>query len=267
MFISSIHIYPIKSLGGLSVSSAKITARGLEHDRRWMLIDENNRFLSQREFHSLALLQLSISENALIVSHKVLPIKSLAISFLENTVDLPRLQVSVWDDTVEAVEVSQEANDWFTEVLQSPTRLVYMPDDSFRKVDEKYAINQDDITSFSDGYPILIIGENSLADLNARLEVPVPMNRFRPNLVFSGGEPFEEDTWRNFSVGTSQLVGVKPCARCIMTTINQDSAETGKEPLKTLASFRKVGHKILFGQNVLPLGLGEISVGDEVVRN
>ncbi len=266
MYISSIYIYPIKSLGGVSVSSAKVTARGLEHDRRWMLIDENNRFLSQREFHSLALLQISMAENALTVSHKTLSVKSLVINFLENTDNLPRLQVTVWDDTVEAVEVSQEANNWFSEVLQSPTRLVYMPDDSFRKVDERYAISQDDITSFSDGYPILIIGENSLADLNARLEEPVPMNRFRPNLVFSGGEPFEEDTWRNFSVGTSQLVGVKPCARCVMTTINQDSAETGKEPLKTLASFRKVGHKILFGQNVLPLNVGDISVGDGIIK-
>jgi uncharacterized protein len=267
MHISSIHIYPIKSLGGFSVASAKVTARGLEHDRRWMLIDKNNRFLSQREFHSLALLQISMAENALIVSHKTLSIKSLVINFLETTDHLTRLNVSVWDDTVEAVEVSQEANDWFSEVLQSPTSLVYMPDDSFRKVDKKYAISQDDITSFSDGYPILIIGENSLADLNFRLEEPVPMNRFRPNLVFSGGKPFEEDTWRNFSVGTTQLVGVKPCARCVMTTINQDSAETGKEPLKTLASFRKVGHKILFGQNVLPLNVGEISVGDEVIKN
>jgi hypothetical protein len=140
-----------------------------------------------------------------------------------------------------------------------------MPEESQRKTDVQYALTGEEITSFSDGYPILIIGQSSLNDLNNRLENPVNINRFRPNFVFTHGEPFEEDNWHEFTVGNIRFFGVKPCARCIMTTINQETGEKkDKEPLLTLNKYRKAGNKILFGQNVLISQLGTVSVGDDV---
>ena len=133
-------------------------------------------------------------------------------------------------------------------------------------LDERYAKSETDINSFADGYPILIIGQTALDFLNEKLETPIPINRFRPNLVFTGGLPNEEDNWKQFSIGESEFFGVKPCARCVVTTINQSSAEKGKEPLKTLATYRKVGKKILFGQNLIPKNIGKvIDIGNEII--
>ncbi len=140
-----------------------------------------------------------------------------------------------------------------------------MPDESVRKLDPDYAITGSEINSFSDGYPFLIIGQASLDDLNGRLEIKVPMNRFRPNFVFTNGKAFEEETWGDFSIGDISFVGVKPCARCIMTTVDQEKGVvSGKDPLKTLAKYRNFGNKVLFGQNVIGLGLGNVLVGDVV---
>jgi hypothetical protein len=138
-----------------------------------------------------------------------------------------------------------------------------MPDSSRRQVDEKYAL-QNDITSFSDGYPVLLIGQASLDDLNGRLDQPVPMNRFRPNIVFSGGTPYQEDGMKHFKVDGLDFFGVKPCGRCVMTTINQDTGSVGQEPLKTLSLYRTANNKVNFGQNVLHTGFGRIKVGDEI---
>ncbi len=142
-------------------------------------------------------------------------------------------------------------------------RLVYMPDATNRRVDKAYA-SYDEITSFSDAYPISLIGQLSLDDLNTRLQEPVPINRFRPNIVFTGGEPFEEDTMEEFSINDIKFSGVKLCARCVVTTINQDDGEKGNEPLKTLATYRMRNNKIYFGHNLLHKGSGVISVGDEL---
>jgi hypothetical protein len=249
LILSEIWIYPIKSLGGISLDSALITKRGLEHDRRWMLVDENGVFLTQRNFHEMALLKVELDTNGLIVSHKMKAKGILKVSF--DAKPLEYLEVEIWDDKCDAYTVSEVANEWFSAVLNQKCRLVYMPEDSVRQLDRCYA-NEGDITGFSDGYPILILGESALDYLNNQLAESVAMNRFRPNLVFKGGEPNEEDNWQEFEIGEATFLGVKPCARCVVTTINQDNGVSGKEPLKTLATYRKDGKKILFGQNVIP---------------
>lgn len=261
--LSEIYIYPVKSLGGIAISKANITDRGLEHDRRFMLVDANGRFLSQREFPILAIFQTEFIENHLVITHRKTG-ENLIVN-LGKPQASKALKATVWDDEVEALEVSNEATQWFTEALGSPTRLVYMPEESHRKTDANYSLKGDEITSFSDGYPILIAGQASLDDLNNRLVSKVNINRFRPNLVFTGGEAFEEDAWHEFTVGNVRFFGVKPCARCVMTTIDQATGEkSGKEPLLTLNKFRRAGNKILFGQNVLISQLGAITVGDSI---
>ncbi|PKK37818.1 MOSC domain-containing protein [Siphonobacter sp. SORGH_AS_0500] len=258
--LSEIWIYPIKSLAGISLTETELTSRGLKYDRRWMLIDANGKFMTQRSLPDLALIDVKIEGESLLVSHRQKNLLPLLIPFKNDSSE--PLTVQVWDDTMEALSVSAEADRWFSEALDQPCRLVFQPESTQRKVDSRYA-SHGEITSFSDGYPFLLIGQESLNDLNARLESPVPMNRFRPNLVFTGGNPYEEDTWAAFKVGPQDFFGVKPCARCVLTTIDQTTAEKGKEPLKTLSKYRSWNNKILFGQNLLPGSITQsIKVGD-----
>lgn len=263
--LSEIWVYPVKSLGGISLQDAQVTDRGLEFDRRWLLVDQDGRFLSQREYPGLALFRPEVVQGNLNISHKEL-LESINIPLLPVFMDsTAKIKVTVWDDTIDAFEVSSDVTEWFTKLLGFSARLVYMPDESERKLDPDYAISGDEITSFADAYPFLIIGQSSLDDLNGRLETKVPMNRFRPNFVFTNGEAFEEDAWREFKIGNVSFVGVKPCDRCVMTTVDQEKGViSGKDPLKTLAQYRNFGNKVLFGQNVIGLGLGTVSVGDEI---
>jgi len=261
--ISQLFIYPIKSLGGIQVNSATLTDRGFEYDRRWMLVDNNNRFLTQREFAQMALLQVALTNGGLKVIHKITR-DHLIIPF--ETTNSEKARVQIWDDYCELEFVSAAADQWFSEKLSALCRLVYMPDNSQRKVEAGcYAINNE-ITSLSDGYPLLIIGQASLDDLNRRLDVPLPMNRFRPNIVFTGGVPFEEDWLSHFKVNEIDFYGVKLCARCPITTIDQENASKAKEPLKTLATFRMKNNEVYFGQNLLYDGRGTINVGDEIIQ-
>ena len=264
--LSEIWIYPVKSLGGIQLQESKVTDRGLELDRRWLLVDNQGRFLSQREYPALALFRPEIVGDNLKITHKVL-LDSIDIPLRPVFVDdNAKIKVTVWEDTIEAVEVSQTITGWFTQLLGFSARLVYMPDESERKLDPRYSISGEEINSFSDAYPFLIIGQSSLDDLNSRLKNKVSINRFRPNFVFTGGDAFEEDFWRNFSIGNLPFVGVKPCDRCVMTTVDQEKGVvSGKDPLKTLAKYRNFGNKVLFGQNLIGLGLGIVKVGDPIV--
>lgn len=261
--ISEITIYPIKSLGGINLQEAIVEERGLKYDRRWVLADENNVFITQRQNEQMALIDVAIEETGLRVTHRLKRIAPLQIPFEPQT-DVNE-QITIWDDVVRGIRVSDEADAWFTAVLGKKCSLFYQPDDSIRLTDPKYSITKEEHTSFSDGYPILIIGQTGLDELNAKLEEPVSMKRFRPNLVFTGGEAHIEDSWKYFTVGNAKLVGVKPCARCVLTTINPETAEKGKEPLRTLTQYRNVNNKILFGQNLLVVETGKISVGDELM--
>ena len=260
--VSELYVYPIKSLPGVAVKNATVTDRGFENDRRWMLIDENNRFISQREVPELTQLQVSIGDKGLLVAHKTKN-DSVTVPYFVPEPEKP-ISVTVWDDTCMAAPVSREADQWFTRMVDINCRLVYMSDESRRPVDETYAIDNE-ITSFSDAYPFLMIGQASLDDLNSRLTDSLTMNRFRPNIVFTGGEPFEEDMIASFKVGNITFFGVKLCARCVIITINQENAVKGKEPTKTLASYRTKNNKIYFGQNLLHQGEGMVSVGDQLM--
>ncbi|MHA6246526.1 MOSC domain-containing protein [Pontibacter sp. CAU 1760] len=261
LFLSDIYIYPIKSLGGIRLETADVEERGLRYDRRWMLVNEQGNFLTQRQHAQMALLQVALKEGGLEVQHKQDKIEPLFIPFGAATGQ--EIQVTIWDDVVLAQEVSQSATAWFTAALGMAARLVYMPPQTQRRVDPGYATHGE-VVSFADGYPFLIIGQASLDDLNNRLEQPVPMDQFRPNFVFQGGAPFAEDTWLDFSIGSQRFRAVKPCARCVVTTINQQTAQKSPEPLRTLATFRQVRNKIMFGQNVLPVGTGAVKVGDGI---
>ena len=259
--ISELYIYPVKSLGGIPVSSALLTDRGLEHDRRWMVIDDDNRFMTQRQLPAMALLQVQVTETGLRIQHKLQPGESIDIPFQPP---LPyTIPVIVWDDLCDAQYVNSRVDEWLSDMLSFNCRLVYMPDRSRRPVDARYTINNE-ITSLSDGYPLLMIGQASLDDVNSRMAVPLPMNRFRPNIVFSGGHPYEEDEMAHFTISEMDFYAVKPCARCVMTTINQDNGMAAKEPLKTLAAYRNRDNKIYFGQNILHRGAGILRVGDRI---
>ncbi|MGB3585426.1 MAG: MOSC N-terminal beta barrel domain-containing protein [Tunicatimonas sp.] len=245
--LSEIYIYPIKSLGGIRLSEAQLTQRGLAYDRRWMLIDEQG-FLTQREIPKMALLEVSLQAD-------YLEVRSLTggsslnvpLTLAPNAVTKP---VPIWDDTTTAQWVSEEADQWFSETLDHPCSLVYMPDYSERTQVGKTS-GREQFVSFADSYPALLVGQASLDDLNIRLAEPVLMNRFRPNLVFTGGEAYEEDQWYEFSIGDATCWAEKPCARCMVVTIDQSTAERGKEPLTTLTKYRKQGNKVLFGQSIL----------------
>jgi len=261
--MSGIYIYPIKSLGGISLQSSIVEERGLKYDRRWMLVDENNKFLTQRTHPQMALLQVEISDDRLIIKQKQNRISPLKIPLNPN---LNReVTVEVWKDTVPALLYYDDVNNWFSEAIRFKCKLVYMPDSTKRKVDEQYAANK--IVSFADGYPLMMIGEESLNDLNSKLTHPVPMNRFRPSIVFSGGEPFEEDNWKSFKVGVLQFRVVKPCSRCVIPTVDPETGEKGKEPLKTLSTYREKEGKVFFGMNVVADSTGIIKTGYPLTVN
>jgi uncharacterized protein len=260
--LSQIFIYPVKSLGGIALQKAQIEARGLQYDRRWLVIDQNNRFVSQREYPQMALIDVALQQDGLLLTHRTRAMSSLHVPFLPQTFDL--LNVTIWNDVVEAVVVSDTCNAWLTELLGQAVRLVYMPDLSPRPADPAYA-HFDTNVSFADGFPYLLVGQASLDDLNTRLENPVAMQRFRPNLVVEGSLPYDEDSWFEFEIGHEVFYGVKPCARCIMTTIDPAQGEfAGKEPVKTLSTYRKYNNKIFFGQNVITRSTGTLQVGDSV---
>lgn len=258
--VSGLFIYPIKSLGGFSVSSAELLPRGFQHDRRWMLVDEQNMFLTQREYPAMALLQPAINGGTMQVRHKI---NGSAVDFplVPETDETGRAEV--WSSRCLVQFVSPQADEYFSEMLQKKCRLVYMPDTTNRRVDGRYAFNKE-ITSFADDFPLLVISEESLLDLNSHLAEPLPMNRFRPNIVFKGGYPFQEDDMKHFTINNIDLFGVKLCARCPITTIDQDTATRAKEPLKTLATYRTKNKKVYFGQNILHKGSGIISIGDGI---
>lgn len=265
--LSEINIYPIKSLGGISLEEALIEERGLQFDRRWMLVTENGEFLTQREFPKMATLNVTIEDAGLLVKSEAG--QSISIPLLPDSKQ--KLGVSVWGSKCKALFYSQVIDDFFSDILQTNCRLAYMPDDSRRKVSPNYAVRKfQDIVSFADGYPILLIGEGSLDDLNSKLEIPVPMNRFRSNIVIKNSAAFVEDSWKKISVGEAVFHLVKPCARCVMTTIDQQTGlSNNSEPLKTLAKYRLVKRlgkqKINFGMNLIADRAGErIRIGDRV---
>lgn len=257
--LQDIYTYPIKSLGGIRLDKAKLKEKGLQYDRRWMLVDKNGVFFSQRKHPNMALLQTQITDGGILVTYKDNSEQAILVPF-ESESDRYR-EVTIWDDRVEAQLVDSEISLWLSEFLKTDCELVFMPSSTKRKLPPEYAVN-DESVSFADGMPYLLIGQSSLDDLNSRLNNSIPMNRFRPNLVFAGGSPFQEDEWDTVTIGDARFKITKPCARCVVTTVDQQTAQKSKEPLTTLSAYRNDGGKVMFGQNMLLLSGTEISVGD-----
>jgi uncharacterized protein YcbX len=264
LHLSQLFIYPIKSLGGIALQQGYISNRGLEHDREWMLVDQEGTFISQRKYHQLALLQTSITATTVTVQHKHDPNQSISFSIAEN-LDTP-IAVKVWDDDCTGLEVSTRLSEWFSDYMQMEVKLVKMSPTEKRKVDQRYAFHKETV-GFADAYPSLIIGQSSLDLLNTKLAHQIGMDRFRPNLVFTGGDAHLEDEIAEFSIGEVQFYSAKPCTRCVMVTVDQQTGEKGQEPLKTLATYRNFGQKILFGQNIMHTNLGLLCIGDELKIN
>lgn len=279
--ITHLFIYPIKSLGRISLTEAVAQEKGLQYDRRFMLVTPAGKFITQRTCAEMALIEVAISdrpgnESTLRVWHRNRPDDALELPLTPEPLTLVPLPVTIWDsENVAAVAVGSVADRWFTAALGQACRLVYMPETSRRDVEEGYALRDEQgnrlqespAVSFADGYPFLLIGQASLDELNRRLPAPVEMGRFRPNIVVGGGWANEEDSWYRFRIGPADFYGVKPCARCVLTTIDPATGRKGKEPLKTLATYRQYGHKILFGQNVLlhpAMASASIRVGQSI---
>lgn len=286
MQISEINIYPIKSLRGITLESALVEKRGLRLDRRWMLTDRDGMFLTQREIPKMAVVSVNLNGDGLIVAADGFE----AIHVPREPDRGERQRVVVWKDEVGALAYGGMVSEWFSDVLDRNCRLMLMPESTERHVSERFD-QGNDIVSFADGYPLLLIGEGSLAEVNERLhdkyngeeygeKLPLPMNRFRPNLVVRGSDPFEEDRWAKIRVGETIFRVAKPCGRCVMTTIDPARGEfDGKEPLTTMATFRMAKdvfptsfeafeqkpNAVLFGENLIPENPGAtVRVGHEV---
>jgi uncharacterized protein YcbX len=261
-FIRYLFIYPIKSLAGMACNEITFGDRGAEGDRRWMLVDNHGRFISQREWPKLCLFKVSAIGKGLEIRSPSGDVIHLPLLLEQgNTV-----AVSVWSDQVDAIEAPNALSYFFSKSLDQSCKLVYMPESTHRMVDPAYA-GEGVLTSFSDAYPLLVIGSASLDELNERLtkagELEIGWDRFRPNIVVTTQEPYEEDSWADFRMGDVECRGVKLCSRCVMTTINQQNGLGGKEPLRTLAQYRTMNNKVMFGQNVVARK-GVLRVGDTI---
>ena len=255
--LESIYVYPLKSARRVPLASAHVEQRGLRHDRRWMVTDASGRFLSQRDVPGFAVVRVSLASEGLSLEAPGMP-RALVC---EPSPDAATVPVQIWKDTVEASLAGPEAEAWMSDYAGRPCRLVYMPGKTLRRLNPAYATG---IVSFADGYPLLVTTLASLEYLNSRMDMPVDMSRFRPNIVIAGSRPYEEDNWKRICIGSVCFRVAKPCDRCVVTTIDQDTAEQGKEPLRTMGQYRKRGSGVYFGQNLVPEAQGEIRVGDTV---
>jgi uncharacterized protein YcbX len=261
--LASVHIYPMKGCRGIDLSESVVEPWGLAGDRCWLLVDEDFRFVSQREHTSLARLVVRYGPGTgITVSSDGYPALSVAAPGPDEM-----LKVTVWSSTVLAAAAGPEADAWFSAYLGEPVRLVYLDDPTRRSVDPEFGA-ESDVVSFADGYPLLLTTTGSLDQLGDWLveagERPVPMNRFRPNAVVTGFEPWAEDTWRRIRIGSVSFRVAKPCGRCVVTTTDQMTGERGSQPLRILAAKRRFGKNLVFGQNIIPDAPGVIRVGDPV---
>lgn len=253
--------YPLKSGAALPLTQATVEPLGIEHDRRWMAVQPDGSFLTGRELPALVLVRAVPGPTGLHLSAPGMP--ELTVPFPPESAQ--RLDVTVWKDTCSAARTDATADRWLSEYLGMPAALVYVDARMQRPVDPTYAAPEDRV-GFADGFPLLLTTEPSLADLNTRLAQPVPMSRFRPNLVVEGCDAFAEDGWKRLRIGTVELAVVKPCARCVFITVDAETArkDPRQEPLRTLTTFRRIDGKVMFGQNVIVRRAGTIRVGDSV---
>jgi len=258
MHVAALNIYPVKSMAGISPPTAHVKPWGLEGDRRWMVVTPDGKFLTQRDYPAMALL-------APHVSGTTLRLEAAGLGTIEADATGPQIPVRVWDDVVPAATCPSFADAFVSDVLGTPCRLVHLDDPAARPVAAKWA-QPGETVSFADGFPVLLTSLGSLDDLNARLATPIRINRFRGNIVIAGAPPWAEDTWRLIRIGAVCFRIAKACDRCIVTTIEQETASrpAPAEPLRTLGTFRRAGQGVVFGQNLVPVSEGDIALGDPV---
>jgi hypothetical protein len=258
--VSAIYIYPIKSCRGISVPSAEVESRGLKEDRRFMLVDAKGRCVTQRDHSRMALIDVHRDEGGYRVEAPGQPPLHVPQAARGG-----ECEVKIWSDTVQARLVGEGVDAWFSQYLGFTCGLVHMEDHQHRPVTNESAAFDDEV-SFADAAPLLLISTASLEDLNARLTAPVAMRRFRPNVVVDTDTPFAEDAWKSIAIGAAQLAVAWPCSRCVLTTIDPESGvrDARGEPLETLKTYRRVGPRVMFGQNLVPRRRGTIRVGDAV---
>lgn len=264
--VSGLYVYPLKSARGISLRQASIGKMGIVYDRQWMVVDENGMFVAQRSdrglgvgVRSMCLIRPSFFGTNLVLQAPKMPKLKLPLAGYVG----PRVTVQVWESQLEGTYQGDLAAEWITTYLsqerQGNYRIVRMPDAGVRKT--KRGEGQ---LAFADGYPFLVVSEESLHDLNSRMGKPLPMDRFRPNIVLKGCVPYAEDRMKRVSIGYLHFEGVKLCVRCPITTFDQLKIERGKEPLKTLATYRRTPKGVVFAKNFNNMGVGKIAVGDEV---
>ena len=254
--VKELYIYPVKSLAGISVQTAKAEEMGFENDRRWMLIDEENQLITQREHPELSQFYPKIKEDKIAISHQ----DSTHEFFIGESINEPIFS-KVWDDESKVVEVNKATSRWFSKELGFGCKLVKIINKGDRKHNSS-RLNQTLDVSLADAYPYLLIGSESLDQLNEKLKEKITMQRFRPNIVISTVVAHEEDFFDTFQIGNLKFKNAKPCGRCVMVNNNPQTASVSKEPLKTLSTYRTSNNNVYFGTNILCLNEGKIAVGD-----
>ena len=255
--LSQLNIYPLKSAAGITLESAMLDRRGLVYDRRWMVVDDSGKFMTQRSIPRMALINTELVSQMLILNAPRMPELCMPLYPTEGTSQ----EVEIWGDRCEAWTATPQSSSWISQYLGKSCKIVFMPDHSNRPVDPDFAVDENQV-AFSDGFPLLLISESSLSDLNNRLPESVAMKRFRPNLVVKNTKPYEEDSWKKIKIGECEFNVAKPCSRCVLTTVDPETGEfSGKEPLRTLATYRKHNGNVLFGQNLIGTKMGKLEVG------
>ncbi|MEN9560921.1 MAG: hypothetical protein RIQ56_194 [Candidatus Parcubacteria bacterium] len=257
--VSSLHIYPVKSCKGISLTEGAVGVGGFQHDREWVIVEEDGYFITQRQFPKMALIVPEVRQGALALSAP--GVSELLAPIIEEG---KQMKVTVWESVNDAVDQGEAAAEWLSAFIGKKVRLARMAPGFQRKLKEKYQITGNESVGFADSMPFLALSEESLSDLNVRLKSPVEMNRFRPNIVLSGGSAFQEDSWKRIKIGEVTLRFAKQCSRCEITTVDQEKGEMGEEPLETLGTYRSKPKGIMFGADYIPENLGTIHVGDPV---
>ena len=263
MKITEMYTYPVKSLAGIPLQSAELTSVGFRHDRQWMVVTPDGTFMTQRTFPQMALVGTAIEDGQLVLTsfgmdpHRVTPLNA----------DSPRISTEVWGDGVNAVIHDDATNNWLSQAIGAPCMLVSFPEDEIRQCDLDYS-SEGDNTLFADAFPLLLISQESLDELNRRLASPVGMDRFRPNIVVSGCEPHAEDNWKTIMIDDIRIRVVKHCARCSVPTVDQQTGVlSGPEPIHTLSGYRQRDGEVYFGVNLVPDNTGWLSCGESIMAN
>lgn len=258
--IDQLFYHPIKSLGGISTNRLRLSQDGPERDRHIMVVNEQGKFITQRQKPIMSMIKVVDDGQLLTLS---LDENSISFEWPDFASVSESKQVRVWGDELEGQLISGPVNAWLSDTLKQDVQLVYKHSNTRRQVDMDYG-KEGDTTGFSDGFPLLLISQASIDFLQSHLDVPISMARFRPNISVTGCEPFEEDTWKRIRINDVEFDLVKPCSRCVIPTIDLETGEKQKQVMQVMLEHRKQGKQVYVGQNLIHRGVGEIALGAEV---